>query len=183
MPVEVDITNSVNPPKPRPPGPGIPSAVTGATAVGSLTAVAGQPAMLSNLAYSNEVANVNLSGQNAVANQQAMNSLGRAVASVAVRDAANPGPAQARSDVDVLTDDGPGQALAGLAASIASLAAAPAAGRRTPRPTPPQQPSPGSELQPVSGQVFVRLPLSVRFEGEVPDELLIRVGRAPGQPR
>ena len=48
-------------------------------AIGNLKAIGEQPAMLSNLAYSNTVATTNLSQQNAVANQQAMNELGVAV--------------------------------------------------------------------------------------------------------
>jgi hypothetical protein len=38
--------------------------------------IAEQPPMLSNLAYSNAVNNINLAQQNAVANQQALNEMG-----------------------------------------------------------------------------------------------------------
>ena len=48
----------------------LPEGVVEGVAIGNLKCVSEQPAMLSNLAYSNSVANNNLSMQNAVANQQ-----------------------------------------------------------------------------------------------------------------
>jgi Killing trait len=53
--------------------------VIAAAAIANVKAIGEQPAMLSNLAYSNVVATTNLSQQNAVANQQAMNELGIAI--------------------------------------------------------------------------------------------------------
>lgn len=54
-------------------------------AIGNIKSVAEQPAMLSNLAYSNLVANTNLSQENAVANQQAMNELSVAITGALVK--------------------------------------------------------------------------------------------------
>lgn len=70
----------------------IPEEVISAVAIGNLKAIAEQPAMLSNLAYSNVVANTNLSAQNAVANQQSMNELGITVIARATNTIANLGP-------------------------------------------------------------------------------------------
>lgn len=66
--------------------------VISAVAIGNLKAVAEQPAMLSNLAYSNVVATTNLSQQNAVANQQSMNELGITVLARAATTIGNLGP-------------------------------------------------------------------------------------------
>jgi len=67
----------------------LPSDIISAVAIGNLKSVAEQPAMLSNLAYSNVVASTNLSQQNAVANQQAMNELGIAIVASAVNVISN----------------------------------------------------------------------------------------------
>lgn len=97
--------------------PGIVEAV----AIGNLKSIAEQPAMLSNLHFSNVVANTNLSAQNAVANQQAMNELGVAVTAKAVNTVSNLGPLEARSAVDILTNDEVAQAIADLKASLAAF--------------------------------------------------------------
>ncbi len=78
-----------------------------ATVIGitNLKSVGEQPAMLSNLAYSNTIANTNLSQQNAVANQQAMNELGISIVGKTVNKVSDLGPLEARSAVDVLTDN------------------------------------------------------------------------------
>ncbi|MCK9200903.1 MAG: RebB family R body protein [Gallionella sp.] len=67
----------------------LPDDIVQSVAIGNLKAIAEQPAMLSNLAYSNLVANTNLSQQNAVANQQAMNELGIAVVAMACNIVSN----------------------------------------------------------------------------------------------
>jgi hypothetical protein len=70
----------------------IPQDVLSAVAIANVKAIAEQPAMLSNLAYSNVVANTNLSQQNAVANQQSMNELGITVIARAATTIGNLGP-------------------------------------------------------------------------------------------
>ncbi len=91
-----------------------------ATVIGitNLKSVGEQPAMLSNLAYSNTIANTNLSQQNAVANQQAMNELGIAVTGKTVNLVSNLGPLEARSAVDVLTNNELAESIASLKASL-----------------------------------------------------------------
>jgi hypothetical protein len=95
-----------------------PENVVEGVAVGNLKSIAEQPAMLSNLAFANVVFNTNLSQQNAVANQQAMNELGISVTSKAVNTVSNLGPLEARSAVDVLTNDEISQAIADLKATL-----------------------------------------------------------------
>lgn len=93
-----------------------------AVAIGNLKSISEQPAMLSNLAYSNVVANTNLSMQNAVANQQAMNELGVAVTGKAVKTVSDLGPLEARSAVDILTNDEVAQAITDLKAAVQAFA-------------------------------------------------------------
>ena len=100
-----------------------PSLAETATVIGitNLKSVGEQPAMLSNLAYSNTIANTNLSQQNAVANQQAMNELGISIVGKTVNKVSDLGPLEARSAVDILTNDEVAQALLDLKAAIAGL--------------------------------------------------------------
>lgn len=91
-------------------------------AIGNLKSIAEQPAMLSNLAYSNIVANTNLSAQNAVANQQSMNELGVAVTAKTTAGVTNLGPLEARSAVDILTNNEVAQGILDLKASLSAFA-------------------------------------------------------------
>ena len=95
-----------------------------ATVVGitNLKSVGEQPAMLSNLAYSNTVQNTNLSHQNAVANQQAMNELAISIVGKTVNKVSDLGPLEARSAVDVLTNNELASEIADLKAVIQSFA-------------------------------------------------------------
>jgi hypothetical protein len=63
---------------------GLPDNIKEEIAIGNLKSIAQSPAALSNLALANLINNVNLSQQNAVANQQAMNQLGIAITGKAV---------------------------------------------------------------------------------------------------
>ena len=87
-------------------------------AIANFKSIAEQPAMLSNLAYSNTVANTNLSWQNAVSHQQAMNELGLSVTAASVNTVKNLTPLEARSAVDVLTNDELAAEIAGLKATL-----------------------------------------------------------------
>ena len=100
----------------------LPEEVVSAIATANVKAIAEQPAMLSNLAYSNLVANTNLSQQNAVANQQAMNELGISVVAKATNTVSNLSPLEARSAVDVLTNNELAQTIADLKAALQTFA-------------------------------------------------------------
>jgi len=91
--------------------------------VSNLKSVAEQPAMLSNLSFSNTVTNTNLSQQNAVSNQQAMNELGISILGKTVNKVSDLGPLEARSAVDVLTNNELAQTIADLKASLEAFAA------------------------------------------------------------
>jgi len=93
-----------------------------AVAIGNLKSISEQPAMLSNLHFSNVVANTNLASQNAVANQQAMNELGVSVTAKAVNTVSNLGPLEARSAVDILSNDEVAQTILDLKSAVQAFA-------------------------------------------------------------
>ncbi|MFL6628037.1 MAG: hypothetical protein ACJ8IK_20430 [Burkholderiaceae bacterium] len=96
--------------------------VTTAVAIGNLKAISEQPAMLSNLAYSNVVSTNNLGQQNAVANQRAVGELAIPLVAKGVNTISDLGPLAARAAVDVLTNDEVAQAIADLEASVEAFA-------------------------------------------------------------
>lgn len=91
----------------------------------NLKSIGEQPAMLANLTYSNVIANTNLSQQNAVSNQQAMNELGVSIVGKTVNMISNLGPLEARSAVDVLTNDELAQTIADLKATVQAFTSKP----------------------------------------------------------
>lgn len=96
----------------------LPADVIQAVATGNLKALAEQPAMLSNLVYSNLVANTNLAQQNAVTFQQAMNEFGVALTGKTVSLISGLGAVEARSAVDVLSNNELARAIADLKATL-----------------------------------------------------------------
>ncbi|WP_434030911.1 hypothetical protein [[Pseudomonas] boreopolis] len=96
--------------------------VVEAVAIGNLKSIAEQPAMVSNLAFSNFTANTDLAQKSAVSNQQAMNGLGLSIVAKASNTVSNLGPLEARSEVDVLTNNGVAQAIADLKSAIEAFA-------------------------------------------------------------
>lgn len=100
----------------------LPTEITDAVAIGNLKSISEQPAMLSNLAYSNTVMNTNLSAQNAVANQQSMNQLGVAVVGKTVNKISNLGPLESKSATEVMTDNALADVITSLKASIEAFA-------------------------------------------------------------
>ncbi|VAW42823.1 hypothetical protein MNBD_CHLOROFLEXI01-656 [hydrothermal vent metagenome] len=100
----------------------LPTEITDAVAIGNLKSISEQPAMLSNLAYSNTVMNTNLSAQNAVANQQSMNQLGVAIVGKTVNKISNLGPLESKSATEVMTDNALADVITSLKASIEAFA-------------------------------------------------------------
>jgi hypothetical protein len=98
--------------------------VTDAVTTNSVSTIADQPAILSNLALANLIANTNLAAQNAIANQQAMNELGVSVVGKIVNMLSTVGPLEARSAVDILTDNELAETLAGLKSALQAIAPA-----------------------------------------------------------
>jgi len=97
--------------------PGLPNDIRESVAIGNIKSVAEQPAMLSNLAFANLVANTNLSQQNAVSNQQAMNQLGLTAAGKVINRVSELSPTEASSIVKLDT----GNDLAGHMAELKAV--------------------------------------------------------------
>jgi hypothetical protein len=99
----------------------LPDDIRESIAIGNVKSVAEQPSMLSNLAYANLIANVNLAGQNAVSNQQAMNQLALTVTGKVVNLVANFSPLEAAAVVKLDTGNDIAEQLADLKGTIASF--------------------------------------------------------------
>jgi hypothetical protein len=93
-----------------------------AVAIGNLKSIAEQPAMLSNLAYSNTVVNTNLSMQNAVANQQAVNELGVAIVGKVVNLLTTLGPLESKSASEILTGNAVAEEIVDLKGAVQAFA-------------------------------------------------------------
>jgi Killing trait len=125
-----------------------------ALAAANLKAVAEQPAMLANLAFSNLVQNTNLAQQNAVAHQQAMNQITVAVVAKAVTLVANLGPMEVVSAEKVLTRNSVAEEISDLrAAGGAAPAAEPKEAKETTASS-TGSPSGGSTLESLSGDAL-----------------------------
>jgi hypothetical protein len=83
----------------------VPGDIRDSVAIANVKTVAEQPAMLSNLSFSNLLANNNLSQQNAVSFQQSMNQLGITVTAKGVNRISDLGPLEAASVTEVLTSN------------------------------------------------------------------------------
>jgi hypothetical protein len=105
------------------PSSALPDDIRESIAIGNVKSVAEQPSMLSNLAYANLINNVNLSQQNAVSNQQAMNQLGLTVTGKVVNLVANLSPLEAVAVVKMDTGNDVAQQLADLKGTLASFPA------------------------------------------------------------
>lgn len=115
--VHIGIIDRRTPPAPPP--------AVGAV-VDSLLAMAQQSALVSNLAFANQVRNTDLAGQSQASRQQGMDRLRLSVLAQATGRIQALAPVEARAVVAVLTDDAAAQTLADLRATVASLAGRPA---------------------------------------------------------
>ncbi|HEV2913203.1 MAG TPA: RebB family R body protein [Pyrinomonadaceae bacterium] len=113
----------------------LPDDIRESIAIGNVKSVAEQPSMLSNLAYANQISNVNLSQQNAVSNQQALNQLGLSVTGKSVNLVANLSPMEAVATVKLDTGNDVAQQLADLQGTVAAFTS-------PPTPVPPPTPRP-----------------------------------------
>jgi len=99
----------------------LPDDIRESIAIGNVKSVAEQPSMLSNLAYANLISNVNLSQQNAVSNQQAMNQLALTVTGKIVNLISNLSPMEAVAVTKLDTGNDIAQQISDLKAAIAPL--------------------------------------------------------------
>jgi hypothetical protein len=103
----------------------LPDDIRESIAIGNVKSVAEQSSMLSNLAYANLISNVNLSQQNAVSNQQAMNQLGLTVTGKIVNLVANLSPLEAVAVVKMDTGNDIAEQMADLSATLKSFGGKP----------------------------------------------------------
>jgi hypothetical protein len=80
-----------------PDGEGLPADIIEAIAVSNAKSIGEQPAILANLALANQIANTNLSQQNAISNQQAMFQLQMATLSKCVEVILGAGPSSSKA--------------------------------------------------------------------------------------
>lgn len=80
-----------------PDGEGLPPEIIEAIAVSNAKSIGEQPAILANLALANQIANTNLSQQNAISNQQAMFQLQMATLSKCVEVILGADPASTKA--------------------------------------------------------------------------------------
>ena len=99
-------------------GSSLPGEIIDPIAIASLNAIAGQASGLANLAYSNTLANINLTQQNTVANQQAMNQVGESVLGKTVNLVANLNPMEAVAVTKMDTGNDIAQQVTDLKAAI-----------------------------------------------------------------
>ena len=99
----------------------LPDDIRESIAIGNVKSVAEQSSMLSNLAYANLISNVNLSQQNAVSNQQAMNQLGLTVTGKVVNLVANLSPMEAVAVVKMDTGNDIAQQLSDIKGTLAAF--------------------------------------------------------------
>ncbi|WP_170113051.1 RebB family R body protein [Ahniella affigens] len=99
----------------------LPNEIVQSIAISNAKSIGEQPAILANLALANLITNTNLSQQNAIATQQAMNELQISVTGKVVQMLTTLGPLEARSAVDVLTNNELAQTIADLKATIAAF--------------------------------------------------------------
>jgi len=100
----------------------LPDDIRESIAIGNVKSVAEQSSMLSNLAYANLISNVNLSQQNAVSNQQAMNQLGLTVTGKVVNLVANLSPMEAVAVVKMDTGNDIAEQLSDVKGTLAAFA-------------------------------------------------------------
>jgi hypothetical protein len=98
----------------------LPDDIRESIAIANVKSVAEQPSMLSNLAYANLIQNDNLSQQNAVSNQQAMNQLQTTVTGKAVNLISNLTPMEAVAVDKIDTGNDIAEQISDLKAAIAS---------------------------------------------------------------
>ena len=99
----------------------LPADIRESIALGSFMGITGQPSSLSNLAYSNTIINTNLTQQNTVNNQQAMNQVAKSVLGTTVNLVADVSPMEAVAVVKMDTGNDVAQQLMDLKGALAGF--------------------------------------------------------------
>ena len=174
---EVDITDKkVKEPNPAPEKV-LPDEIIESTAISSLASISEQPAMLSNMAYSDTITNGNLSEQNAVANQQSMNEVGVAVTDKQVNLLSTLGPLESKSSLEILTGNALAESIADLKAIIKGFSTpASGGGQAEPSPKIPDTLEGKPKIpDPLEGKIYAEVPVSFVFDVEEGHEIVTDV--------
>jgi hypothetical protein len=99
----------------------LPDDIRESIALGSFLGITGQPSTLSNLAYSNTIINTNLTQQNTVNNQQAMNQVAKSVLGTTVNLVADVSPMEAVAVTKLDTGNDVAQQLIDLKGVLAGF--------------------------------------------------------------
>ena len=118
----------------------LPDDIRESIAIGTVDAVAGQSSSLSNMAYANSISNVNISQQNTVANQQAINQVGVSVLGKAVNLVADLSPMEAVAVVKMDTGNDVAEQLMDLKSSVQAFPNQPKPIPLPPKPGPHPKP-------------------------------------------
>jgi hypothetical protein len=113
--------DSNNNPNPNSGNSLLPGEITESIAIANAKSVAETPAQLANLALGNLIQNTNQSQQNAVSNQQNVNSLQATVLGKVVQMITTLGPLESMSAQQILTGNAVAEEISALKASVASL--------------------------------------------------------------
>ena len=100
---------------------GLPNDIRESVAIANIKSVGEQPSMLSNLSFANLITNDNLSQENAVANQQAMNQVGLTVTGKAVNRVSNMDPSEGVAINKIDTGNETAAQIAELKASVKAM--------------------------------------------------------------
>jgi hypothetical protein len=99
----------------------LPGEITESIAIANAKSVAETPAQLANLALGNLIQNINQSQQNAVSNQQNVNSLQATVLGKVVQMITTLGPLEAMSAQQILTGNAVAEEISDLKAAVAAM--------------------------------------------------------------
>lgn len=147
--------------------PVIAEEIVEAVAIGNLKSISEQPAMLSNLAYSNSISNVNLAQQNAVSNQQAQNEVGISVTGKTIQILTTLGPLESKCSNEILTGNIMAEQISNLKATLEAFQQKQNIGP-VPRPVPPYWIPGQSAKHPLpSGKYYAQAPNDFVFKENV----------------
>lgn len=116
----------------------LPDDIRESIALGSFLGITGQPSSLSNLAYSNTIINTNLTQQNTLNNQQAMNQVAKSVLGTTVNLVADVSPMEAVAVTKMDTGNDFAQQLIDLKGALAGFPSEKASPPPAPQPLNPK---------------------------------------------
>ena len=107
----------------------LPGSITEGISIANIKSIAEQPATLANLFLGNTIQNTNQTQENAVSNQQALNSVQTTVLGKVVNMLTTLGPLESMSATQILTGNSVAEELGALKASVQAFSSTEAAGK------------------------------------------------------